>query len=691
MLEIVTANNSQIQDEDTSDTPIYEVFDRYNEYYYLEDIHKKCIIYKTNCNSTYLYLFPSLPDDERVLNILVQDRSYNPQITITTSNSSNNKIFALENPISVYPRTFDIQVNVFDFLQCKFHLEIIINELTIEKARYICSNLQVIIKERKNKENIFSKFIVVPTSHNSHSYKNEINANIFDLDSIWEKKFLPEFPENTNKNYTRLEIECKLKNSNNLRYNTIKDHTNALYAICCIHETEYSISRLFCEIFQLSFICSNYEKKIINFFENNRWHTSDGGICIKKAIISDFPKKLLQLKYKYNELKEIVERICFTIQNQSFRNKMFNDCCEILYDKNFYKKTNPKGLISFSNGVYDIELGKLRSGVPSDYVILSTNLPYEIFESKSPAMEALMDFLQKVFPVENIMKYFIRFLSACLEGGNKEKIFSIWSGLGDNGKSVLVNLISLAFGEYSVKLPTSLISGKRTQSAGATPELTMLENMLLGFLQEPDEEKMNPALIKEFTGNDTIYVRGLYEKGRNIEIKARFVLIANRIPQLGIADKAAWNRIRVIPFLSTFVDNLEEKDENKQKHLFKKDTDFSRNLHYLAPTLMYLLTEEYKNYKAYGLEEPEEIKKYTQELKTINDPLEQFINSNIDVDPKGLENIKELYENYKVWFKNMFPTSKVLDISNFSRELKKRDFTINSLDQILGIKILEHH
>jgi P4 family phage/plasmid primase-like protien len=696
MLEIVViTKGTQNLEENKSksfnlvnDAPIYEVFDRYNEYYHIKDLHKKCIVFETDHVEAYLYLFPSLPENKEIVDILIQNRSYNPSVSIILT--KDTEITAQRFPISVYPKTFDVQMNIFDFLQCDFYLEIPIRELTINKAKYICSKLCIDIKKRKKED---SDIIL----HNQlEKYKNG-NVNALDLSSIWEENFLPLFENEENvHNYTRLDIECNIKNSDPKQYDIIKENTNALYAFCCIHKTDYSVSSLFCEMFRLCFVCSNYDKKTIYYFRDHKWVLSDGGICIKNSISNDFPKKLFQLSSKFVELSEIVEKICFMIQNQTTRNKIFTDCCEILYHKCFMEKVNSSiKLISFSNGVYDTERGILRSGRPDDYIVLSTNIPYKIFDPQSPVMRELIDFLQKVFPVENIMKYFVRFISSCLEGGNKDKIFSIWSGLGDNGKSVLVNLISLAFGEYSVKLPTSLVSGKRSQSASATPELAMMEGVLISFLQEPDEtERMNLGIVKELTGNDSLYVRGLFEKGKNISIKSKFVLIANRIPQLGTVDKAAWNRIKVIPFLSTFVDDL--KKNNEKEHLYKKDVNFSQKLPYLAPALMYLLTEEYKNYKLYGLEEPDEIREYTQELRLTNDPLEQFIESDIVTSPESSESIKEIYESYKVWFKALFSTSKVMDISNFSRELKsklkKRCIEVSdSTTQILGIKMVSYY
>jgi P4 family phage/plasmid primase-like protien len=728
MLEIIaTAEKKQGSDlfllhEAFYTSPIYEVFDIYDKYYHIEENHKKCLVFKTDCAEAYLYLFPSLPEDKQIQKIFVERESY----IIPYRKNTKIQPQGQGTPFIVYPNIASMRTDFFKFIGCEFqfNLKLFINELEIERARYICSNLHVNIKKREGDEK--NSGIILYNS------LKEYKIDALDLDSIWEENFLPFLPndisdkysQNTySSGYTCLEIECEMKNKDIEKYEMIKDCTNALYALCCFHETDYSVSRLFCEIFRLSFICSDYEKKTINTFKNNRWCPSDAGICVRKTIIKEFPKKLFHLKSKFlglselsefselskfsNKLSEIVPRICFMVQNQSFRNKMFSDCCEILYDGYFSKKINSKnGLISFDNGVYDIENKQLRPGIPSDYIVLSTNIPYNTYDVNSPDMKELMGFLNKIFPIDNIMKYFIRFLSSCLERGNKDKIFSIWSGPGNNGKSVLVNLISLAFGEYSIKLPTSLISGKRSQSASATPELTMIEGTLISFLQEPDEtERINPGIVKELTGNDTIYARQIYERGKNIRVDSKFVLIANRIPHLGITDDAVWNRIKVIPFLSTFVDDLKEEEENMKiiqfpkgieaekeiKYLFKKDIDFSEKLPYLAPALMYLLTEEYKYYKLHGLEEPEEIQKYTQELKTANDPLGKFIKRGISTTEniKDSERIQKLYEIYKIWFKKSFPNSKVMDVSIFCRELKKRGFSIDKLDNILKIKILD--
>ena len=75
-------------------------------------------------------------------------------------------------------------------------------------------------------------------------------------------------------------------------------------------------------------------------------------------------------------------------------------------------------------------------------------------------------------------------------------------------------LFEKMLGEYSIKLPTSLITGKRTQSSAASPELVRAGNGVRWVvLQEPDQKDfLNIGVLKELSGNDTFYARGLFKK-----------------------------------------------------------------------------------------------------------------------------------------------------------------------------------
>ena len=54
----------------------------------------------------------------------------------------------------------------------------------------------------------------------------------------------------------------------------------------------------------------------------------------------------------------------------------------------------------------------------------------------------------KVFPIEEVREYTMRFLSSCLSGEIREEKFYFWTGSGGNGKSKLIELFEYCFGDY---------------------------------------------------------------------------------------------------------------------------------------------------------------------------------------------------------------------------------------------------
>ncbi len=76
-----------------------------------------------------------------------------------------------------------------------------------------------------------------------------------------------------------------------------------------------------------------------------------------------------------------------------------------------------------------------------------------------------------------------------------------------------------------------------------------------------------------------MYARDIQQKGKDvIDIDPFFklIFICNTIPNIRNPDNATWNRIRVIPFESTFKDNIDDisLEEQKRDKIFLKDTSF---------------------------------------------------------------------------------------------------------------------
>ncbi|KAJ2041142.1 hypothetical protein H4S03_000562 [Coemansia sp. S3946] len=292
-----------------------------------------------------------------------------------------------------------------------------------------------------------------------------------------------------------------------------------------------------------------------------------------------------------------------------------------------------KNIIAFDDGVLDMSdfVGGVRDGKPSDFV--TTAIGYKIRFNSIPSMEEELDqLLTSLFPDDELRDYFLLHMSSCLDSGNLDKLFVIWYGLGNN-------------------------------------ETANFNKTLISFIQESDSrENMNIGVLKEMTGNDTIYTRNLFEAPKTIEVRCKFILVTNKIYNLSQADEATWARIRVIPFLSKFTNNIEEVDE--AAGVFRMNPQYVRRVRKLAPYFMRLLMNTYPRYKAHGLPNCRLVQEHTSSLKRLNSPVALFVEDDLIQGAENSVRFQEAYEAYRLYARNNCGTRNIT-AANFELGLKK--------------------
>jgi P4 family phage/plasmid primase-like protien len=445
--------------------------------------------------------------------------------------------------------------------------------------------------------------------------------------------------------------------------------------------TDFDIAMMLFDEFGDVYRCASIASKVWFEFHNHRWAMIHDGCSLRKRlsteiyerasklqdkklreICSDFASGRIDLAVKDTREKDTKTR--FVKLRRSLRTNLnkinyMKEAADIFFDPLFRSKldSNPD-MICFKNGVYDLEKGQLRDGRPDDY--LSLQIPHEYVKHtmQSEHVCSLLDFFAKIFPDSEIRKYFIETTSEVFVGGNRRKLVLVWSGQGDNGKSVTQSLIELMLGPYAVKFPTSLITGKRTASSSACPELARAGNgVRWAVLQEPDRrDSLNTGILKELSGNDTFYARGLYKEGEDMNPMFKLVLICNHLPKLESDDQATWNRIRVVPFESCFVnESLVSPDEavQVQQKRFAKDPNFMKKVPQLIMPFIWYLLEVYSHVKTESkINEPSKVLDATRLYRNANDTIYQCINKNVvSDDPSSSITIGDLYQYYKEWLK----------------------------------------
>lgn len=460
------------------------------------------------------------------------------------------------------------------------------------------------------------------------------------------------------------------------------------------------------------FICAFYETSVWYYYSGHRWIATDGISTIMKYLVDKFMPKLEALRIELSqmnytsrdtEMKRSNENMITAIgdlikkiSNDSFKKSICSEL-RIKYKKDdvdFFglADSNPY-YMAMPNGIIDLRGGKpvFRPGKPQDYITLCTRHNYrQDFNPKTKIVIEVMQYFEQVFRNEGKRRYFWNLLSSLLLSGNSNKIFPIFSGRGNNSKSMLVSLIHRALGSYSVTLPTSLITGKEPSADKPTPALVYSKGAKVAWLAEPNkEDPIKSGTVKGLTGKDSYFVRDLFQKGkaiREIQISMLIVLICNDIPNFDDTQEAIWERVRKIVFDSVWQDNApESKQEQFERGIFKKDINFDSQREKMCPALLWIMIQNYENYHKNGLQEPDIITKDTLELKIANNIFIAFMKENLE---QVVSKDKTLDTNVSITVNEMFSAFKRWYVSReYSAKAPNQDIFKDNMQRIIGKNI----
>jgi hypothetical protein len=327
------------------------------------------------------------------------------------------------------------------------------------------------------------------------------------------------------------------KEDNPSEYNKYLEENMKRHITDCVNSCSHTdIARALYVKYGAEFKCASISYNMWYRYKDHRWKLIDQGVDLSMKISEDTAGSIIyNLNLNYQELSrqysnttdqgqralltvrmKQVQKLISSLKSAPFKKNVMKECMEIFYDQQFSKKIDKNPLIiGFKNGIYDLKEHVFRAGIPEDYISLQMPIEYKLFKETDKEVKNIHDFFEKIFPDRSIRDYFIDISSEVFIGGNRRKHVYFWSGEGDNGKSVTQLIFEKMLGEYAIKLPTSLIVGKRTQSSAACPELARAGNgVRWAVLQEPDKKDIiNIGILKELSGNDTFFARGLYKEG----------------------------------------------------------------------------------------------------------------------------------------------------------------------------------
>lgn len=421
--------------------------------------------------------------------------------------------------------------------------------------------------------------------------------------------------------------------------------------------------------------------KMFYFWDGDIWKEDETNIV--NFLISDIlEKSLYAVKYANDKalannstfLTEEEEKKLINLTNQIFKYG-FVECVKKWFVTMAARNSNAellntnKDVISVANGLIELETGKLRPRYFNDYNTFYIETNYEGLDYDTTNIEKY--FQDLMLERNDAVRYLQRFLGYSITGHTSEQIFSILNGNGSNGKSLTVQLLEdlLEENKYFASLSGEALTGKLKPGA-ATTMYNCLEGVRLAVLDESNKnQEINEGVIKRFTGQSKIKVRGLYKEERAISLYCQIALTTNFLPTIS-DDPALHRRIITIPFDAKFVDKQKFKETNKRHRLKKKDTEIRKTI--TAEALLVWLVQGSIQWYKEGLENiPDIIRHETDKFLKESDPMLEFISENCEPDSKVGTTLEMFIREYESFTKN------TITLSEMKKEIKIKDIPMH--------------
>jgi len=437
------------------------------------------------------------------------------------------------------------------------------------------------------------------------------------------------------------------------------------------------IAKILNMMYKQDFACASIKADKWYRFSNHRWVEDECGTTLRKGISGDlmdlYRKKAETINYTicHGNLPEdqakIQENLCIKLadilthlSSSTHKDHILKEAKELFYDANTkfmdLLDSNPY-LMCFKNGVIDFKEKNFRAGRAEDYLEKSTNINYVPLDRKRDAkvINEINDFMAKLFPLEKLRNYMWEHFASILIGVNLNQKLHMYIGGGENGKSVLTDLLSQCLGDYSSTVPLSLITQARQKQGQASPDIVSLKGLRLALMQEPSkDDRINDGAMKELTSCvEPIKGRNLFATSVTFIPQCKIVVCSNNFMKVNSQDHGTWRRIAVADFMSLFTDKPADEGDNENPYQYKKDPTLKERFPVWREVFMAMLVE-----KAFELDgrvnSCDLVDKASDSYRQREDHIAEFIAEKIRKDADGRLSKTELQNEFSLWYRSTY-------------------------------------
>jgi putative DNA primase/helicase len=355
-------------------------------------------------------------------------------------------------------------------------------------------------------------------------------------------------------------------------------------------------------------------------------------------------------------------------------------------------------LLACPNAVIDLRSGEAHDGRPEEYLHKHGAAEWKGIDEPCQEWETFLaqileeDHLDPEKDGRPMVEFLQRLLGHAIVGETSEHIFTVFEGIGRNGKGTIQRLMIHVLGNLAgpVRSEMLLDQSRNISSAGPTPDLMALRGLRVAFASETDEGcRVSASRVKWMTGGDELTGRNPHDKYEVTWTPTHSLfLMTNYRPSAPPDDFAFWQRMHLVPFKLSFV-----KREPGKKNERKADPELESRLMAEASGILAWLVRGCVRWQSIGLAPPPQVMEANKEYQENEDNVGAFIDYCCFVD-KDREDLitgaTVLYEAFEAWwikFVSRYP----LKQKKFGQAMRKKGFTskkIGGIYNYYGIGLL---
>lgn len=291
-----------------------------------------------------------------------------------------------------------------------------------------------------------------------------------------------------------------------------------------------------------------------------------------------------------------------------------------------------KFLLNCKNGVVDLRDGNIYPHSPKFKMTQQSKVLYEgntsaLFQSalklesenrlKNYGTGEWGNFLYQVMQGDiEMCNYLQQIMGYSITGETSEQCCFFFFGQGRNGKSKFLDKISDVVSEYSAVIPSSALAAREYSDNNVLFALyKLLGSRIVKSDEITEKQKWNEALLKSFTGQDTISARP--PRGSYVDFKPDFKIFfqGNCRPEITGTDEGVWRRLRIIEWGLNLSEDEEDKDLDRRLSLPEVQQDI----------LCWLIAGAVKYYQQGEIYTPQKVWEQIESYRGELDPCRSFL------------------------------------------------------------------